>query len=643
MVQSLFHRKLISFVFGKYERTMLEKLEKSDETNDTSWRWGLGIEHEVAMIHDKEDLYINAADLADHYKNEINLDYNEENDKYLQNLEPDLKDQYPVFIMFNPSTALKELSTDTDLLKLKSDGSVTMDYNEFSVDCRAWSDDPDMTGTMCMLEFVTQKYKNVTIEDAVTELQTIEEKVLKLVRSTEYAREAEKVIGEIEYPSQSMSRFVAYEQNGNLNFVSKNYFGSYHINLTLPYKSSVSEKPFKNEHLQVARMLQWLTPVIISLYGGGDSASFMDDGLYAEGSYRAATNPHSRPGGSDLKTDIPSERHLDKRPDWIVNLDAKGYVEIPKTCGEPTRTGDLTRCGTDFRRDPEKHTPPDKRFGFEFRIFDNIPNDYLPDLLLAILYIADHTYKYFIKEDKPVPLATENHAWINAMKHAVLYGWNGKIQKEYDHIIKNVLQFNTGTEYQSKMYWVSILKWLDKKYYEGGYYTDIIYRERVKPRFDLTTQSKPDLPNMWTQRKHIKHYFMNPEKAEKLIKLLKKAKDKTMTVEKFEKIAIEIFGQRIKSDITDLLDFLEYRKYIELKYETANMNYINESTPLKVLKVPHRHNLYPEDREFIPIKYPAIRDTPDPFFARMGKANSPVRKIGSYIDNIINLEFDRLF
>ena len=612
----------------------------SDSQKD--WKWGLGIEHEVSLVHDTSYLYIRGEDLADHYKNILRPAFNKENEKYFKSLSIKKGDAFPVFVMFNLGPSFRELKDNKKLRKLHKSQQVMLDFNEFSTGCKSWETDFDNPGSYCMLEFVTRQFKNVTIKQAVNELEKVESDVLEMIRGTKYCNKTEALLGTIQYPLRSMSRFVTYEFNGRLEYVARNYFGSYHMNLTLPHHKDTSAETFDEEHLQFARLLQWITPLFIALYGGGDSASFMDDGDYSEGSYRALTNEHARPGAAPLRKTIPSNRWLSgKRSEWLAEIHSEldGYTKLSEDCDSPysKKPG---RCGTDFRRDKEKHQPPDRRFGFEFRIFDNIPSHYLPDLIMTILYLADHTYRHFLNKGKQVPQATKNNVWVNFMKNAAKNGWNTALSEEYDRLLRNILKINVKpTSYQTRLYYVDILGWLEKKYYKRGHFTDIIYAGKKKPKLSLVGKKDPDLPNMWTQRTQIYLFFRNPRMYRKLSAMMKSIrKHKVVTDRKFQKLAIKHFGSKVLSDLEDLIDFLVSQKYITLLNVEGNDP---QKHKMKFLKMPKMINYVPqyEDREYIPMKYPSI-----PIEKRsILESDLGLGRIGRALDNVLNIEFDQIF
>lgn len=611
---------------------------KKKRVKSQGWKWGIGIEHEIAIVHDVHDVHLKGEDVKKYYKNVINQGYNKTHDKFVQKLSKTKQDEYPVNVLFNMAESLRELRNNKTMGIMRKNGRVTLDYHELSKNCKSWSTNPDRPGTLCMLEMVTRDYSNATPENAFEELIQIENTVINTLRNTKYAKSVKPYLGDIKYPSAGMYRFVTYESNGELKNVATNYLGSYHVNLTLPYKMSTPLEKFYEEHIEVARMLQWITPLLVAEFSASDEASFLDNDQFAEGSYRSALNPHSRPGAALLQFNLPTKRHLPYRAKWInmASRTMKGYPKTPKKCA-PENSISNNRCGTDFRHDTEKMS--DKhRFGFEFRIFDNIPAEYIPYMITMVLYVADHAHKYFISQGKKVPLATKSQHWSKAMSEAVTDGWSGMPSKEYMKILKDKLHFdNMSPKFGVPLgdLYAKLKKYLIKHYSKNGsgYYTDVIFKNKTKgpnkPYYDYYQTS----PNTWSHHVAMSNTFMNPRMNKKLKTMMDDLKKKkTFRYDQFRDSALKHLGNVVKSDVGDLFEFLvnEAKIVRDIHGKPFRLNKKTMNNTFMIGPTPEWLNLSKKNKKYIPYKLPVKIPKKEPLFF-------------TKVDNLINDITDILF
>ena len=54
------------------------------------------------------------------------------------------------------------------------------------------------------------------------------------------------------------------------NIKQKDYSGSFHITITLPYTIKTTEEKFINNHKNFENQFQWLEPLLISAFFSGD-------------------------------------------------------------------------------------------------------------------------------------------------------------------------------------------------------------------------------------------------------------------------------------------------------------------------------------------------------------------------------------
>jgi len=519
------------------------------------YTWGLGIEHETALVHETLKTIKGSVMLKD-YKNTWRPPYDQFNKRYKSRIDP--KQEYNIMMFFDANPALKELVLEKNktILKILENNQLEPDYHDFSVECKHDTTNQEwLDGSNCSLEFITRNYKNATTEKAVAELTKIETETVKYIKKTVYAEKQIELHGQLKFPEIGSYRYVGYIDKDGLQKYSTNYFGSYHINMTLPYLASETDQKFRNKHLKWAKLIQWIMPLITAIYGSGDAGSFMDDGQLSEGSYRQSTNKFARPGTADLdRGTFPTERKLTYNSEWVT--------AIMTDLDYPFDPADET--GTDFRRDPEKGS----RFGFELRIFDHFPREYLQDLITFLWYLADHS-QALTNVHSPV---NQDNSWKTAIKTVLKDGWNAKLPLSY--LRKLRLNLNLPITEKSNLVvdvFRDLIKGLNRLYSSTGQtrssrgtssdksYTDIIYGRAKKPKIVMPQP----IPNRTGQLFFIDNYFSNQDAEDQLNQVLNKHLKQTVTEARLVNELNKALGSEVLDEIDDLFDYLIEKKSLK--------------------------------------------------------------------------------
>lgn len=257
-------------------------------------------------------------------------------------------------------------------------------------------------GNNCNLEFVTKKYNNTTVEDCVNELLYIENKMLEFIKL--FYKNAI-------YSPYSSYPFVKYYSYSSFNydndFIEYNKGSSFHINITLPLlinndiKHVMESKTSLYNHLVYARLLQFLSPVILACYGTPDFRSIYNNNktFYTKMSYRILNTKYVSLCSSSLKKNFSNDRFVNITPEnsWLNNIVKKNIYNNYALINNFTKTNDENlNIGSDFRSSTESRS---NNFGFEFRILDGFDTKYLKDILLFISYLADFSHLLIMNEN----------------------------------------------------------------------------------------------------------------------------------------------------------------------------------------------------------------------------------------------------
>lgn len=235
-------------------------------------------------------------------------------------------------------------------------------------------------------EFVTNNFYKATVNDTINELNKI--KKTFLIEINKFL--ANKFIfsgygNNIKFPSYNYG-FVKYMTNKNNIGICNS--GTYHINITLPTLISkndmniVNPIKFKNIHKNAIRLIQWIEPFIIALYGTPDILSCVGDCSdigYCRGSLRLMMSRYIGLGTYDTDIMNPGKKlnDLNYKIDYshYFNRLHKNSPYIPPKL-----------IGYDFNYNKYKN------HGIELRILDYFPEEYLTDVINFIILVCQHSY-----------------------------------------------------------------------------------------------------------------------------------------------------------------------------------------------------------------------------------------------------------
>jgi hypothetical protein len=229
------------------------------------------------------------------------------------------------------------------------------------------------------IEFMTQKFYKAKVQDVIDELCFVENEFMRIFN--DLPKEGIlKTYGPFKI-AQKNYPFATYLTNLKNNAMFNN--GTIHINITLPTK--LNEKCditdfdlFKRQHQNLARAIQWISPLILSKYGSYDplSESTVNGDKYAAGSQRVAVSRYIGLGTFD--TDVmPVGKILTENRDKLQDLD--WYESFHQKVDYKF----LNELGMDINFN--KHFA----HGIEFRILDAIPMNEIKDILILMVHLAD--------------------------------------------------------------------------------------------------------------------------------------------------------------------------------------------------------------------------------------------------------------
>jgi len=256
------------------------------------------------------------------------------------------------------------------------------------------------------VEFITQDFYNTTVERVMQELAILEDRFTKEL-SQMPAQGIFKELGPIRLVEHN-EPWATYTTNRDNLAMFNN--GTIHINVTLPTRLNHAGKPlwftdFVNKHRCLARLIQWIEPLWIALYGSPDPFTRYPDlqASFAAGSQRLAVSRYIGLGTFDTNL-MPTGKILQvqkQKVPWYEALHAK-------TAYEP-----LEVIGLDLNFN--KHWA----HGLEIRIFDQMPLLEIREVLLQTVGLMDLSLSL-----KEVADPRESTVWQNMATAALYEGRN---------------------------------------------------------------------------------------------------------------------------------------------------------------------------------------------------------------------------
>ena len=353
--------------------------------------------------------------------------------------------------------------------------------------------------------------------------------------------------------------------------LTKDYLGSFHITLTLPYNKNTPEKKFVKQHQNFANQLQWIEPLLMAAFFSCDDTAMGTSLKKVRGSFRIMRVGWGNLAGSDIRK-FPKGigRYSNIKTFWREGLDFYNINKL-KSCSSVTiqEPGAISALSSNFRTfgstDP---LHPDERKsgapmtipnGIEFRIFDHFPTEYLQELCKLIIYVAENSRLHETKK-----YVYKNKAWNDAVKVIMEEGWKAFLSEAYIKEIRKVLGLKIKTKnYQAYNVLEVITKELFHKHKSGDWTYLMLEPESRK--------TAPQLPKI-NQRSWELGFMIKMNRNKSILKgwnlILRSIKNySTFTLEEFEEMFYKAFNKKNWSkNIEDVIHFLESRRYVILNY-----------------------------------------------------------------------------
>jgi uncharacterized protein YeeX (DUF496 family) len=280
------------------------------------------------------------------------------------------------------------------------------------------------------IEFITQNFYKTTMNEVISELEEVQKEficALNLLPSHGIIKEYGPFkIAPKNYP------FASYITNLKNNAMFNN--GTIHINITLPTKLDKNTEIedfelFKEQHRNYARAIQWISPLLVAMYGSPDPLceSKNNGDKYSAGSQRISVSRYIGLGTFD--TDIMEiGKVVTKKKEELKDID--WYYEFHKIADYKF----LDEIGMDINFN--KHYC----HGIELRIFESLPIDDLKEILKIMIYLADFSLSNKLHNPKKFNL------WNRIAKECVHNGKKYNINVSDQHELFNLFNISHSSK-----------------------------------------------------------------------------------------------------------------------------------------------------------------------------------------------------
>lgn len=377
------------------------------------------------------------------------------------------------------------------------------------------------------------------------------------------------------------------------NKLFKDYTGSFHITLTLPFTSKTTNKKFVDNHKAFANMIQWIEPLLVSGFFSGDDKAIGSKEKRVKGPYRVTCVGWGNFAGSDIRKFDKGVGRLTNVPsNWRNGLN---FYEKNKTnyCRKVAKLiqlrepSALSGFSSDFRTfGGEDHISGygmSKPNGVELRIFDNIHTTYTSRLCRLLVYVAERSRKHRVSK-----YVYNDKDWKKTLHNIVEHGWKGKVTLGYLKKIRAIFGLKLKTD--SLKSW-DILKLFNEELFKNtksGLWTKLLLKKVYLKPTQLICVNRINL-----ECGFILNLNRNTSLRQKFIKFYNSIPNK-LSLKQFSDNFFKIFdNKKFKNDIEDIIYLLETFKVISIKLIKGNIKEIKkkECDVRKIMSVSNLSNI----------------------------------------------------
>jgi hypothetical protein len=304
------------------------------------------------------------------------------------------------------------------------DGETLWDFCKKNNEYLSKNFDKNFTFDGDTIEIMTVNFYNKSIKDVLEEHATSRKNLIDNLNKVFIENNIFQEYGRIDFMKKNHPFAVHLT---NINNVAMFNNGTIHINITLPTKldnnSKIQNKlDFIEKHKNFIRLIQYLEPIILSIYGTRDPFSEYDC-RFSSSSQRCAISRYIGIGTYDtnhMKTGKILQESVDN---IVVAKEEWGwYNRYYQTCGY----NQLDKLGMDINFN--KHY----NHGVEIRFFDFIPHEKYEELCKFIQWLT------FISSKKNFDNPIYSRDWNDMVICSLIEGLRWELNKTHKRIYEDI-------------------------------------------------------------------------------------------------------------------------------------------------------------------------------------------------------------
>ena len=401
--------------------------------------FGFGIESEYYLEFENEIEFDRVKFIQNHKKERYSVDYYSNYKLPLDPFFEKVKYNNKLSLLFNahsmtltdrynqPKTKYTTRNEKNPLF----DGETLWDFCKKNNEYLSNNFDKTFTFDGDTIEIMTVNFYNKSIKDVLEEHATSRKNLIDNLNKVFIENNIFQEYGRIDFMKKNHPFAVHLT---NMNNVAMFNNGTIHINITLPTKldnnSKIQNKlDFIEKHKNFIRLIQYLEPIILSIYGTRDPFSEYDC-RFSSSSQRCAISRYIGIGTYDtnhMKTGKILQESVDN---IVVAKEEWGwYNRYYQTCGY----NQLDKLGMDINFN--KHY----NHGVEIRFFDFIPHEKYEELCKFIQWLT------FISSKKQFSNPIYSRDWNDMVICSLIEGPHWELNKTHKQIYENIFGLINST------------------------------------------------------------------------------------------------------------------------------------------------------------------------------------------------------
>jgi|TARA_R110002074_G_scaffold279284_2_gene450728 hypothetical protein len=235
------------------------------------------------------------------------------------------------------------------------------------------------------------------------------------------------------------------------NRLFKDYTGSFHVTITLPFTSKTTNKRFIENHKAFANAVQWIEPLLVPGFFSGDDKAIGSKDKRIKGPFRVTCVGWGNFAGSDIrKFEQGIGRLTNHTNNWRDGLtfhdkNKTNYCKKVAKLVQLREPAAMSGFSSDFRTfGGEDHISGygmAKPNGVELRIFDNIHTSYTSRLCRLLVYIAENSRKHKVSK-----YVYKDVDWIKTLHNIAEDGWKANVTPNYLKKLRIIFKLKLETD-----------------------------------------------------------------------------------------------------------------------------------------------------------------------------------------------------